>query len=113
MSVPDQYMIRAGANYTARALTISLGVRDECLPVHDLIGGSGGFRRPGYIISAEPGISYSIRKMNFYAFVPVAVVRDRTQSVPDKIKTAITGIYSQGDAAFADYTINVGFTTRF
>jgi hypothetical protein len=113
MSVPDQYMLRAGANYTAKALTISLGVRDECLPVHDLIGGSGGFRRPGFIISAEPGISYSIRKMNFYAFVPVAVVRNRTQSVPDKIKTALTGGYSQGDAAFADYTINVGFTTRF
>lgn len=113
MSVPDQYMIRLVTNYTLNKFLLTLGVRDECLPVHDLIGGSGGFRRPGFIVSAEPGITYNIKKMNFYAFVPVAVIRDRTQSVPDKIKTAMTGAYSHGDAAFADYVINVGFTTRF
>jgi hypothetical protein len=72
-----------------------------------------GFRRPGYIISAEPGLTYSFKKVSIYAFVPVAVVRDRTQSVADKIQTKLTGVYTQGDAAFADYTINVGFTTRF
>ena len=113
MSVPDQYMIRIGANYTAKKVTASLGFRDECLPVHDLIGGSMGFRRPGYIISAEPGLTYSFKKISIYAFVPVAVVRDRTQSVADKIQTQLTGTYTQGDAAFADYTVNVGFTTRF
>lgn len=113
MSVPDQYLVRFGVNYTARDLTVSLGARDECLPVHDLIGGSDGFRRPGFIISAEPGISYSIKKINIYAFVPIAVFRDRTQSVPDKIQTELTGVYSHGDAAFADYTVNVGFTIRF
>ncbi len=113
MSVPDQYMLRAGANYTAKHLTVSLGLRDECLPVHDIIGGSKGFRRPGYIISAEPGINYSFKKINIYAFVPVAVVRNRTQSVADKLQSKITGVYTQGDAAFADYTVNIGFTTRF
>jgi hypothetical protein len=113
MSVPDQYMIRAGANFSIKALTISVGVRDECLPVHDLIGGSSGFRRPGYIISAEPGLTYNFKKINVYAYVPVALVRSRTQSVPDKVQTQITGVYTQGDAAFADYTVNVGFTVRF
>ncbi len=113
MSVPDQYMLRGGINFSKKNLTLSLGARDECLPVHDLIGKSGGFRRPGYIISAEPGINYSFKKINVYAFVPIALERDRTQSVPDKIKTAMTGVYSQGDAAFADYTINAGFTIRF
>lgn len=113
MSVPDQYMIRSGINFTAQNLVASLGVRDECLPVHDLIGGSNGFRRPGYIISAEPGLTYSFKKISLYAFVPVALQRSRTQSVPDKIQTKITGVYTQGDAAFADYTINVGLTTRF
>ena len=113
MSVPDQYMIRVGANYTAKNLTVSLGFRDECLPVHDLIGGSKGFRRPGYILSAEPGLTYSFKRVSIYAFVPIAVVRDRTQSVADKIQTQLTGVYTQGDAAFADYTVNVGFTTRF
>jgi len=90
----------------------SVGMRDECLPVHDLLGGSQGFRRPGYIISEEQGISYSFKRFSAYAYVPVALVRNRTQSVPDKNKTAITGVYSQGDAAFADYVINVGFVIK-
>ncbi|MEP6582998.1 MAG: hypothetical protein ABJA90_01975 [Ginsengibacter sp.] len=113
MSVPDQYMLRGGVNFTTNNFTASLGVRDECLPVHDLIGKSNGFRRPGYIISAEPGLNYQFKKVNVYAFVPFALVRDRTQSVPDKVKTQLTGVYSQGDAAFADYTVNLGFTVRF
>ncbi len=113
MSVPDQYMLRGGINFSAKNLTLSLGAREECLPVHDLIGKSGGFRRPGYIISAEPGINYNFKKVNVYAFVPIALQRDRTQSVPDKVKTNLTGVYSQGDAAFADYTINIGLTARF
>ncbi|MEO7960787.1 MAG: hypothetical protein ABIR19_04520, partial [Ginsengibacter sp.] len=80
---------------------------------HDLIGGSSGFRRPGYIISAEPGINYNLKKVNLYAFVPVALVRSRTQSVPDEVRSKIMGTHYQGDAAFADYTINIGLTARF
>ena len=113
MSVPDQFMIRAGANVVFNKFTFSAGIREEALPVHDLIGGSNGFRRPGYIISAEPGIVYAFKKMNIYAFVPVAVKRNRTQSIPDKIRTDLTGVYAQGDAAFADYTVNIGFSCRF
>ena len=113
MSVPDQYMIRAGFNYKVKSFTFSAGFRDECLPVKDLIGGSGGFRRPGFIISAEPGISYQFKKGSLYFFMPVALKRDRTQSVPDKIRTNITGVYAQGDAAFADYAINLGISLNF
>lgn len=108
MSVPDQFMLRAGINYRVQNWLFSAGVRDECLPVHDLIGGSDGFRRPGYIISAEPGVTYSFKKATLYANVPVALIRNRTQSVPDKITTQLTGTYRQGDAAFADYVINLG-----
>jgi hypothetical protein len=113
MSVPDQYMARAGVNLMVDRFVFSAGVRDECLPVHDLIGGSNGFRRPGYIISAEPGITYSFKKASLYAFVPVAMVRNRTQSVPDKISTQLTGVYTHGDAAFADYAVNIGASFRF
>jgi hypothetical protein len=112
MSVPDQYLIRLGVNFSFNRFMASAGLRDECLPVYDLIGGSQGFRRPGYIISEEQGISYSFKKFSAYAYVPVALVRNRTQSVPDKNKTEITGIYSQGDAAFADYVINVGIVIK-
>ena len=113
MSVPDQWMMRAGANFEVNKFTFSAGFREECLPVHDLIGGSGGFRRPGYIVSAEPGITYAFKKFNLYLFAPVAVVRNRTQSIPDKIRTIMTGTYAQGDAAFADYALNIGLSLRF
>ena len=113
MSVPDQWMGRAGVNYMVSHFTFSAGVREKCLPVHDLVGGSNGFRRPGYIISAEPGVTYSVGKVSVYGFVPVAIVRNRTQSVPDKITTDLTGKTAHGDAAFADYAINVGLNYRF
>jgi hypothetical protein len=113
MSVPDQYMIRAGANVTLKDLTVSVGFRDECLPSHDLIGGSKGFRRPGYILSVEPGLTYNFKKVNVYAYVPIALERNRTQSVADIFQTKLTGTYTQGDAAFADYTVNVGFSVKF
>lgn len=113
MSVPDQYMLRAGIRYSIRRFGISAALRDECIPVHDLVGGSDGFRRPGYIISAEPGLTYELKHGQLYAYVPLALVRSRTQSVPDKIRTELTGVYAQGDAAFADYLINVGISVRF
>lgn len=113
MSVPDQYMIRAGANVSAGNFSASVGVRDECLPSRDIIGGSAGFRRPGYVISVEPGVTYKIKKVSFYAYVPWAVKRDRTQSYSDKLKTQMTKVYSQGDAAFADYSVTIGCAFRF
>jgi hypothetical protein len=39
--------------------------------------------------------------------------RNRTQSVPDKIRTEKTGTYFKGDAAFADYLINIGVVVRW
>lgn len=111
-SVPDQYMFRGGASFTAQRFTGSLGARMEGLPVYDLIGGSGDFRRPGYVISAEPAVSYRIKKVNLFAAVPIALARNRKQSVTDKARSTPTNKVN-GDAAFADYVINVGFSVRF
>ena len=111
MSVPDQFMIRGGLAYSvAKNLNFSGGVRMEAIPSSDLIGGDKGFRRPGYVLSAEPTISYMTKKANFYLSVPVAIERNRTQSYSDKLRTKATGNHVQGDAAFADYLINVGFS---
>ncbi len=112
MSVPDQYMARAGGNFMFGQLSASAGMRMECIPSRDLIGGSSGFRRPGYVISAEPGVSYQFKKLSAFATVPVAIVRNRTQSYSDKLRTQMTGVYTQGDAAFADYSINIGCSFR-
>lgn len=112
MSVPDQYMARVGANLNFNRLGISLGSRIEGIPSEDLVGGSDGFRRPGYVVSVEPGVSYNFRRATAFVTVPVAIKRDRTQSVADKLRTKATGQYAHGDAAFADYLVSVGFSVK-
>jgi hypothetical protein len=116
MSVPDQYMARGGFSYSfqhAKGLTIAAGARLEGIPVNDLIGGSGDFRRPGYIWSVEPSINYSFKKCSFFASVPYALVRNRTQSVTDKQNSVLRNTFVRGDAAFADYSINIGANFKF
>lgn len=113
MSVPDQYMYRAGFVYAVKKLSIAAGARLEGIPVNDIIGGSGDFRRPGYIWSVEPSLNYEFKHINLFASVPVAVIRNRTQSVTDKENSIIRGTFVRGDAAFADYSVNVGATFKF
>jgi hypothetical protein len=113
MSVADQYMARAGVNYSFSSFVASAGARVEGIPVYDLIGGSGGFRRPGYVWSVEPALTYQVNKVQLYATVPVALYRNRTQSVTDKERSVATNTFVQGDAAFADYSINLGVSFRF
>lgn len=111
MSVPDQYMARGGVNYMVKKFTFSGGTRIEGIPSSDLAGGDKGFRRPGYVISAEPVISYMGKKTSFYFSSPVALQRNRTQSYSDKLRST-PEIKIQGDAAFANFTINAGISFR-
>lgn len=111
-SVPDLFMVRGGAAFTYKKFTFSGGVRIEALPSHDLIGGDRGFRRPGYIISAEPSITYVAKKYSLNIAAPFALQRNRTQSDSDKRRTIDTGVHQQGDAAFADYLISAGINIR-
>ncbi|MEO6452702.1 MAG: hypothetical protein ABIN97_01455 [Ginsengibacter sp.] len=108
MSVPDLFMTRAGVSYMAGQFTFSGGIRVEGLPSKDLIGGSRGFRRPGYIISAEPSVTLVTKKASLNLAVPFALKRNRTQSDSDKRRTNDTKVHVQGDAAFADYLISAG-----
>jgi hypothetical protein len=112
MSVPDQMMARGGVSYMiTKGLTASGGIRLEAIPSSDLIGGDKGFRRPGNVLSVEPTINYMTKKANFYLSVPFAVERNRTQSYSDKLRSTPTNKV-QGDAAFSDYLINVGFSVH-
>lgn len=113
MSVPDLYMVRAGISYMAGHFNLAGGLRIEGLPSSDLIGGSRGFRRPGYIISAEPSVTWSRKKLSYNLALPVALVRNRVQSNADKRRSTDSGTHIQGDAAFADYLISAGITYRF
>ncbi|MEZ4825054.1 MAG: hypothetical protein R3C61_01990 [Bacteroidia bacterium] len=114
MSVPDQFALRGGLLFTpsAQPVGFSLGARYEGVPVRDLIGGSEGFRRPGEVISVDPGISYMKNNWSVNVGVPVAIYRNRPQSVTDLETEQATGTPRNGDAAFADYLINFSFTVR-
>lgn len=107
MSVTDQYFARLGGRYAiSEKFSVNLGARLEGIPVEDIIGQSGGFRRPGYIVSAEPGLGYASGSHFLGLNVPIALYRNRTQSLTDKETERLTGIPRHGDAAFADYLIS-------
>ena len=111
MSSPDQYAGRVGLNYvvsTKAGIGATLGARIEGVPAYDLVGGSDGFRRPGFIFSVEPGVSYSTAKNTFFVSVPVATQRNRIKSANDRLTPG-----KHGDAAFADYIISATVTHRF
>lgn len=114
-SCPDQYAAQIGTYYNTGlgGLSAYLGGRLEGVPANDLIGGSDGYRRPGYAISVEPGLNFGTSRLAFNLSVPIAVVRNRTQSFQDKIRTQERGTYVHGDAAFADYLVNFSVSYRF
>jgi hypothetical protein len=109
-SVSDQYLVQAGLGFAVPkpagfALTV-IG-RVEGVPARDIIGREDGFRRPGYAVSVGPGFMYSRGRHTWSASVPVAVRRDRTESVSDVSRGA------HGDAAFADYLLMLSYSTTF
>jgi hypothetical protein len=110
MSVTDQYLFRGGFGHAVpwiRGLAASFGGRIEGVPVRDALGGSNGFRRPGYAISIDPGLLYARGSYTFAVNAPYAVERNRRRSVPDIARGA------HGDAAFADYSILFSLSRRF
>lgn len=110
MSIPDQYLLDGGISHAVpkiRGLAAKFGMRYEGVKVRDIIGGSLGFRRPGYALSVEPGAQYERGKTTWSLNIPVAVQRNRKRSVPDLMQGRA------GDAAFADYLILVGYSRSF
>lgn len=110
-SVPDQYTIRAGANFKSNKWLFSAGLRNEGIPVHDLVGKSNGSRRGGHNTSIEPGIIYSVKKASVYTYIPIIISRKTRQSVADKKETVLWNdpnriIFRQG--GFANYLVFVG-----
>ena len=108
-SVPDIYSIRAGFNYVlSKSVIMSAGIRDEGVPVHDIVGGSNGLRRPGYNLSAEPGIVYKFKRTSLYAYVPFIISRKILQNTTDAMASKLTGVYRMGAGGSGDYSIFAG-----
>ena len=121
---PDQYLARVGfmtSVLPSKNLTLSLAARAEGIPAYDAFGGQVAYRRPGYVVAVEPGVSFRTGKHSFSLFVPFNFIRDRIQSAADIARqnlenSVITDesekVHVQGDAAFADYSINFNYTFR-
>ena len=113
ISAADQYLWCGGLSRPVthvkllRGLALSAGGRMEGVPVRDAFGKSDGFRRPGYVISFEPGLMYARGRYMFNVSGPWAMERNRKISVTDLAN------HSHGDAAFADYTIIASLTRSF
>jgi hypothetical protein len=108
-AIQDQYLVQAGISHpipSVKGLTVTFGPRMEGVPAANLIGNDLGFRRPGFAISAEPGIIYARGGSMIQASIGKAVYRNRTRSVPDKM------LGTHGDAAFADYVWLLSYTLR-
>lgn len=121
---PDQYFVRAGFMGSIghkKNITFSAAGRFEGIPAYDAFGGQVAYRRPGYVVAVEPGVSYRNGKHSVSLFVPFNIVRNRIQSAADIANqnlqnSVITDdrekVHVQGDAAFADYSINVSYIYR-
>jgi hypothetical protein len=114
MSVGDQYFWRLGASFSTGGIQASMGARMEGIPAEDILGKSEGFRRPGYIISAEPSVFYSTGAHSFGVNFPIALERNRTRNTVDKARgnDPETGEPIIGDAAFADWLLSVTYVYR-
>ena len=99
-SVPDQYLFRVGVGTAIPKLAglsninVALSWRKEGVPAKDLIGGSHGFRRPGFSTSIEPSLGYTKGKTSVTISTPITLTRNRLPTVSD-------GIAVSGDATFA------------
>lgn len=121
---PDQYFARAGFMASVlkdKSLTFSLAGRWEGIPAYDAFGGQVAYRRPGYVVAIESGISYRSGQHSFSLFVPYNFIKNRIQSAADiadqdlqnaKITDPAKKVHVQGDAAFADYSISIGYAYR-
>jgi len=108
MSVADQYVLRGGFGRGIwRGLAGTVGGRIEGVPPHDILGPSDGFRRPGFTVSVDPGLSVGFGANMVAVNVPIAIHRERQKSFADR------QYGRHGDAAFADYSVQITFSRRF
>jgi len=121
---PDQYFARAGlltSVLKSQNLTFSLAGRFEGIPAYDAFGGQVAYRRPGYVVAVEPGVTYRTGQHTISLFVPYNFIKNRIQSAADiadqnlqnkLITDPSKKVHVQGDAAFADYSISLGYSYR-
>jgi hypothetical protein len=109
--VPDTYSGRLGAAYLLRGLqgvVVSLGGRINGVTVKDLVGGGDLYwRRPGYAIYVEPGLTWTRGPNMASLSAPVRVYANKLDSLLDLSLDRKIG------ASFASYLILASYARRF
>jgi hypothetical protein len=106
-TVSDQYLLRVGAAMPlSKYFSTSLANRMEGIPPRDVFGRSDGFRRPGFEIDLEPGLSFSRWDSTLSVFLPIAMYRERQRSVTEEIRG------TTGEGAFSDYSFIISLSHR-
>jgi hypothetical protein len=110
LSVPDVYSFRSGVStplWRRRSISASLGPRLDGIPLRDFVGGSSGFRRPGYSLYIEPGVLVSAGRSTWSIDVPVRVHQNFQRSLADMEHG------SPGGGDLAKFLLFIGYTVRF
>lgn len=111
LAVPDVYGLRAGLGYAvpfAPGVSLSLGGRFDGIPVRDLIGGGDdGFRRPGYTLYLDPGVTIRRGAQEVFVSVPARLHQNFQLSLIDR------KLGHRGGGDLADYLIFVSYTRSF
>jgi hypothetical protein len=110
-AVPDTYSGRLGAAYLLSALpgvVVSFGGRINGVTVRDVVGGGDlYFRRPGYEVYIEPGLTWTIGRNMASISVPIRVYQKQIDSLLDNS----LGRHPGQD--FAPYLVTASFARRF
>ncbi len=109
-SVSDVYTGRLGVSYALspeQGLSVGLGGRIDGIPYHDLIGKSDGFRRPGYVVFVDPGMTLDRGRSTFTVSTPVRVA----QRLAPRQMVKPGGSIGAGD--LAKVLFFVGYARRF
>jgi hypothetical protein len=110
LSVPDVYSLRSGVSaalWARRGISASLGTRVDGIPLRDSVGGSSGFRRPGYSLYLDPGVTVTRKRSAWSVNVPLRVHQDFQRSLADIERG------SAGGGDLAKYLLLIGYTVRF
>jgi hypothetical protein len=111
LAVPDVYYVRGGVArslWTEGGVSASLGARLDGITQGDIIGGGDDyFRRPGYTLFLDPGLSVRRGAGEFTFNFPIRLHQNFPQSSIDR------KMNYHGGGDLADYLIYASYTHRF
>ena len=110
-AVPDTYSGRLGVAYllpVLQGVVLSFGGRINGVTVRDVIGGGDlYFRRPGYEIYVEPGLTWTLGRNMASISVPIRVYQKQLDSLLDASLNRHLG------QDFAPYLLRASYARRF